>query len=71
MATKWPYHWSPGLILGAFCSVFRGWPVGAGLGAKFGRQMTEEAKTYIIFFVSWLDCYWGFERPQTHLEAKA
>ena len=23
MATKWPYNWSPGIILGAFCTIFR------------------------------------------------
>ena len=23
MATRWPYNWSPGLILGAFCTIFR------------------------------------------------
>ncbi len=38
MATKRPYNWSPGLILGAFCTIFRARPVGTGLGAKFGRK---------------------------------
>ncbi len=35
---KRPYNWSPGLILGAFCTLFRAGPVGTGLGAKFGRK---------------------------------
>ncbi len=42
MATKWPYNWSPGLILAAFRTIFLAWPVGTGLGAKLGRRMAEE-----------------------------
>ena len=38
MVTERPYNWSPGLILGAFCIIFRARPVGTGLGAKFGRK---------------------------------
>ncbi len=38
MVTKWYYNWPPGLILGALCTIFRARPVGAGLGAKFGRK---------------------------------
>ena len=38
MVTKRPQNWSPGLILGAFCTIFRARPVGTGLGAKFGRK---------------------------------
>ncbi len=44
IATKWPYNWSPGLISGAFCIIFRAWPVGVGPGAKFGRKVTEKPK---------------------------
>ncbi len=44
MATKWPYNESPGLILGAVCTICRACPVGAGLGAKFGREMTEKCQ---------------------------
>ncbi len=35
MVTKQLYNWSPGPILGAFCTIFRARPVGMGLGAKF------------------------------------
>ncbi len=41
MTTTWPYNLSPELILRAFCTIFRAWPVGAGLGAKFGRKRAE------------------------------
>ena len=34
--TKSHYNSSPGLIIGAFCTIFRAWPVERGLGAKFG-----------------------------------
>ncbi len=44
MASKWPYTWSPGLIEGVFSTIFRAWPVGAGLGAKFGRNMVENRR---------------------------
>ncbi len=42
MATTWPWNWSPGLIQGAFCIMFRARPVGTGLGAQLGREMTEK-----------------------------
>ncbi len=38
MVTKRPSNWSPGLILGAFCTIYRARPVGRGLGAEFGRK---------------------------------
>ncbi len=38
IVTKRLYNWSPGLILGEFCIIFRARPVGTGLGAKFGRK---------------------------------
>ncbi len=38
MVTKRPQNLSPGLILGALCTIFRARPVGTGLGAKFGRK---------------------------------
>ncbi len=38
MVTERPSNWSPGLIWGAFCTIFRARPVGTGLGAKFGRK---------------------------------
>ena len=41
-ATKWLYNWFTELILGAFCTIFRAWPLGAGLGAKLGREMAEK-----------------------------
>ena len=41
MVTKLPWNWSPGLILGAFCTIFRARPVGTGLGAKFGRKTAQ------------------------------
>ncbi len=39
--TKWQYNPFPGLIIGAFCTIFRAWPVYRGLGAKFGRKTAE------------------------------
>ncbi len=39
--TKWYSNWSPGLILGEFCTIFRAGPVWRGLGAKFGRKTAE------------------------------
>ncbi len=36
--TKLLYNLFPGLIRGAFCTIFRARPVGTGLGAKFGRK---------------------------------
>jgi hypothetical protein len=42
IATTCPLHWSPELILGAFCTIFGGGPVGTGVGAKVGREMTEQ-----------------------------
>ncbi len=44
MVTRRPQHWSPGLRFGAFCTIFRARPVGAGLGAKFGREVTENGR---------------------------
>ncbi len=41
MDTKWSHNWSSGLTLGACCTIFRARPAGAGLGAKFGRKVTE------------------------------
>ncbi len=37
--------------MGAFCTIFRAWPVGAGLGANFGRDMTENGQNlnYSLF----------------------
>ncbi len=57
LATNWSYNWFPGLILGAFCTIFRACPVGVGLGAKFGREMTEKDKTSIVFVAPWFDCH--------------
>jgi hypothetical protein len=42
MVTKRPYNWSPGLILGACCPIFRSRPVGTGLGAKFLAILTHD-----------------------------
>jgi hypothetical protein len=49
MVTKRPYNWSPGLILGAFCTIFRARPVATGLGAKFGRKPAKNQIKIIIF----------------------
>ncbi len=43
--TKAPYNWSPGLILGAFCTIFRAGPFWKGLGAKFGQKAAENEPT--------------------------
>ncbi len=48
MVTKRPENWPPGLILGAFCTIFRARPVGAGLGAKFGRKPAKNQMHIII-----------------------
>ncbi len=55
MATKWPYNRSPGLFLSAFCTICRALPVGAGLGAKFGRKMTEKYQN-LDYDVCFLAC---------------
>ncbi len=56
MATKWFYNWSSGLILGAFCTMIRASPVGAGLGAKFGRERreTNQNLNYNFCILAWL-----------------
>ncbi len=43
MVMEQPY-WSPWLILGTFCTIFRARPVGTGLGAKFGRKLAKNPK---------------------------
>ena len=48
MVTKRPSNWSPGLILNAFCTIFRARPVGTGLGAKFGRKPAKNQLKIII-----------------------
>ena len=47
VGTKEPYNWSPGLILGAFCTIFRARPVGTGPGAKLGRKPSKNQITNI------------------------
>ncbi len=54
MATKWLYNWSPGLISGAFCTIFRAWPVGTGLGTKFGREIAEYGQNRLLNLLSGL-----------------
>ena len=44
MVSKRPWNWSPGLMLGAFCTIFRARPVGTGLGANFGGKIAENPK---------------------------
>ena len=41
MVTEWHCKLSPGLILGAFYTIFRAWLVQRGLGAKFGRKTAQ------------------------------
>jgi hypothetical protein len=54
IVSKWPYNWSPGLTLCAFCTIFRAWPVGAGLGAKFGWKIVENGRNlnYNFYFLA-------------------
>ena len=47
IVTKRHCNWSPGLILGAFCTIFRARPVGTGLGVKFGRKPAKKQMTII------------------------
>jgi hypothetical protein len=52
MVTKRPLNWSPGLILGAFCTIFRARPVGTGLGAKFGRKPAKnQNQNYNFYYI--------------------
>ncbi len=51
MVTKRLQNWSPGRIVGAFCTIFRARPVGTGLGAKFGRKPAKN-QTQIIIFIT-------------------
>ncbi len=51
MVTKQPYNWSPGLIWGLFCTIFRARPVGMGLGAKFGRKPAKN-QTQVIMLIT-------------------
>ncbi len=48
MVTKRLQTRSPGLILGAFCTIFRARPAGTGLGAKFGRKPAKDQIEIII-----------------------
>ncbi len=54
MVTKWPHNWSPGLILGAFCTICRARPVGTGLGARFGRKPAKN-KNHNYNFITYLN----------------
>ena len=49
MVTKRPSNEPPGLILGAFCAMFRARPFGAGLGAKFGRKAAKNRNYNLAF----------------------
>ncbi len=51
MVTKRFYNCSPGLILGAFCTIFRARPVGTGLGAKFGRKPAKNQIQHLISMI--------------------
>ncbi len=48
MVMKRYQNWSPGLILGAFCTIFQARPVGTVLGAKFGRKPPRNQIKIII-----------------------
>ena len=52
VGTKEPYNWSPGLILGDFCTIFRARPVGTGPGAKLGRKPSKNQITNINLMMS-------------------
>jgi hypothetical protein len=57
MVTKRPYNWSPGLMLGASCTIFRNRPVGTGLGAKIGRKPAKN-KSKLIIVTGYLKAVW-------------
>ncbi len=42
MAATLRSNWFPVLISGALRTIYRAWPVWAGLGVKLGRKMTEQ-----------------------------
>ncbi len=48
--TKWHSSWSPGLILGAFWTIFRAGPVWSGPGAKFGRKPAKHDFVFYNFY---------------------
>ncbi len=45
--TNLHYDYLPGLILGAFCTMFRAGPVWNGLGTQFGPKATN-TNTYVL-----------------------
>ncbi len=49
IVTKLLSKWSPGIIWGAFCTIFRALPVGTGLGARFGWKLAKKQIQIIIF----------------------
>ena len=46
-----PSNWSPGLILGAVCTMFRARPDYRGLGAKFGQKSAKNLKLKLKFIL--------------------
>jgi hypothetical protein len=77
MVTKRPYSWSLGLILGAFCTIFRARSVGTGLGAKFGRKLAKSRNKNYNFLLPILNegklmrNAGSFGKRQSRLEPKA
>jgi hypothetical protein len=57
--TKRHYNWSPGLVLGTFCTIFRAGPVWMGLGAPVRTESgRKSAETKIWTSASHFDRYY-------------
>ncbi len=56
MVTKRPSNWSPGPILGAFCTIFRARPVGTGARGQVrpetGQKQDQKCNFNYLFYVA-------------------